>query len=336
MKKRRIQSTNDGKSRVESFLDGFIEIPSSIRRKVVLLVVMAVVAIGLLLVSFRQYAPVVHKINIKGDNWHSATSLVIDAALYYGGDSWIRSIFLGKQYIHLHTLASDAPDVSSVPKEVTDAVPGTYTQYMSTTMTLSGRSFRPDRDIKVGKWGRENEVINGTSRLVWSNGKHSLTQESFFEEETGHGLADMFIRGSDIFSNTRSSNPYIAFHLTFDNISFDDSGSFINFYFTKDQTLEDKSKHYSAPLSIISIDPKPDSMDLDGFSYSTDLGKIVKDGIYVIIEDLGMKRKNDRELFFCSVFLGLVVSYIIQLLVSLILDIRNNERRKRLSESPEK
>jgi hypothetical protein len=77
-------------------------------------------------------------------------------------------------------------------------------------------------------------------------------------------------------------------------------------------------------------------MDLDGFSYSTDLGKIVKDGIYVIIEDLGMKRKNDRELFFCSVFLGLVVSYIIQLLVSLILDIRNNERRKRLSESPEK
>jgi hypothetical protein len=44
-----------------------------------------------------------------------------------------------------------------------------------------------------------------------------------------------------------------------------------------------------------------------------------------------MKRQNERELFFCSVFLGVVASFIVQLFFSLLKDIRDDERRKRLS-----
>lgn len=330
-RKKSAQDPADGRSRLERSLDDVIEIPTSIRHKAGWLVFLVIVGVILLLIAQRQYSPVVHKIDIKGDNWHTASNLTIDAGLYYEDDNWLRNLILGKQYIRVFVPGVDAPGSDEVPKEVVDAFPGNYAGRALTTMTLSGKSFKPD--VRINRWvGNEAyNAIPGPSRYLRSNRRHSLTQESYFTDSTS-ALVDMFVRGRDIFSNTWTTNPYIAFHLTFDDIDFDGLTSGISFYYSKDKTIDDKSRHYSAPLNFITIDPEPDSRDLNSFAYGSvsSLQKIKEKGIYVIMEDLGVKRKSDRQLFFCSVFLGVVVSFIVQLIISLIWDVRDNERRKRL------
>lgn len=330
------QNSGDERSRLERRLDNIIEIPSSIRHKVILLILLIPFGLILLRISQRQYSPIVHKIHINGDNWHTATRLTIDAGLYYEDDCGLRNVFLGKQYIRVVAPGVDAPRIDEVPQDMVDAFPGDYTARALTTITLSGRSYKPN--VRVKKWvGEEYDgIIRGPSRYLRSNRRHSLTQESFFNDSRGASV-DMFVRGHDIFSDTRTTNPYIAFHLTFDEIDLEESGAQISFYYTKDRTIDDKSKHYSAPLNFISIEPKPDTVDLESFGYDSvsSLQMIKEKGIYVIMEDLGVKRKSDRQLFFCSVFLGLVVSFIVQLVVSLIWDVRNNERRKRLNRNSE-
>jgi len=334
MSKNRSQTEDRNKSQMELILDYFLDIPTTIYVKWILLGLLLLVGLCLWKVATRQYSPIVQKIQIAGDNWHSAQAMTLEAFLYYDKEDEKFFNFYGNQFIHYHAAPVGVPCADSVPEEVNDAVPGDYTMRLSTTVSFSGKDVKPETPLdRWGDW-REINAVNGASRYVGSNDGHSLTQEIYYDE-TG-STVDIGIGGMDLFSDTRSSNPYIAFHLQFENIS---GPGWINFYYARNSTdlgimtKENCRKHYAAPLKIVSVYPEPDIVTPTMFSFQTNMDKILQNGLYVILEDLSMKRENERELFISSIFLGVVVSFFVQLLISLIWDTRDNKRRKRLGKS---
>jgi len=324
------QGPADGKiSRVEAILARILEIPSTIIFKNALLIILCFAAYGLWSVSTRQYSPVVQKIHVEGKNWKSISSFTMDAGLYYTGVEDTASTY-GLQYLHLTTSACGLPITTTVPEAVTQKFPDRYTHLASASLTVSGEDFQAD--IPYDEWGdwSGRTTVSGPSRLVRSDGGHSLTLENYQKDTSA--FLEFFITGRDIFSDVTSSNPYIAYNITFDGFYLEeDASGWLNFYYSRDTSLWNYSRHFAAPLNIVSVYPEPDIVTPTSFSFETHAREILQNGLYVIMEDLSMKRQNERELFFCSVFLGVVASFIVQLFFSLLKDIRDDERRKRLS-----
>lgn len=314
-------------SATETVLNYVLDIPSKIYVKSVILFALAIAAVLLTKVAVRQYSPVVHKINVGGANWQTADILYMDAGLFmYDNDDKNSS---PQQYAHFFGLTRQSPEIKSVPEEVTSALPGDYTHYTKTEFSTSGNNFKID--VPTGKWTDMNNKVSvqGAARYSMSNDGHTITLENYSNSASNN--FEVFIKGKDIFSDISQSNPYIAFNFTFDHIQLSQNGQgWLNFYYSKDETDKDYSKHLSAPLRIVSVYPEPDIVTPDMICFQEKMDVILQNGLFIILEDLSMKRRNDREMFLSSVFLGVVVSFLVQIIISLIRDIRDEKRSRRL------
>lgn len=318
-------------TRTEAFLNYLLDIPSKIYVKVSLLIVLLIIGIILTSIAVRQYSPVVHKINMKA-NWNRVDRLIMDAHLFHYEKVGNKKKEKPQQTLHISGTVSDIPAASTVPDEVTTAVPGDYSYYAKTTMSVSGK--RICIDAPVGRWAdlSKEASLSGPARYTQTKDGHSITLESY-KESPSAGI-EFVLKGKDIFSKLKGHNPYIAFNLTFDSAYLSNTGyGWFNFYYGRDTSRNDYSKHLSAPINIVSVYPKPDVVTPSMICFEESLPEILRNGLFIILEDLSMKRRNDRAMFMSSVFLGVVVSFFIQLLVSLISDIRDEKRLKRLGQN---
>ena len=86
----------------------------------------------------------------------------------------------------------------------------------------------------------------------------------------------------------------------------------------KDSREKDNST-YQHPINIISSYPPPSTISPTEITYGKDtFRKILQDGLYLIAEDLSVKKDRDRESFFYSMLLGAIITWIIQLVVSMV------------------
>ena len=318
-------------SRTEAVLNYILDIPSKIYVKIFFLIVLLIVGIILTSIAVRQYSPVVHKINMKA-NWSRVDRLIMDAHLFYYEKSSKKKREKPQQLLHINGQVSDIPKSAVIPEEVKAAFPGDYSYYAKTTMSTSGKGF--DVEAPYGKWAdlSKETPVSGPARYTKAKDGHSITLENY-KEDPSAGV-EFVLKGKDIFSKLKGHNPYIAFNLTFDRAYLSNTGhGWFNFYYGRDTSRNDYSKHLSAPINIVSVYPKPDVVTPSMICFEESLPEILRDGLFIILEDLSMKRRNDRAMFMSSVFLGVVVSFFIQLLVSLISDIRDEKRLKRLGQN---
>ena len=304
-----------------------MDIPSKIYVKIAILTLLLIIAAVLTKVAVRQYSPVVHKINVGGANWNTADVLYMDAGLFMYDNNDKKSSPM--QYAHFFGLTNKSPEVKTVPEEVTSALPGDYSHYTKTEFSTSGNNFTVD--VPSGEWADLSNYVSvqGATRYSLSNEGHTVTLENYSNNNRNN--FEVFIKGKDIFSDISKLNPYIAFNITFDEIHLSQEGQgWLNFYYGKDKTDRDYSKHLSAPLRIVSVYPEPDIVTPDMISFQDNIKDILQNGLFIILEDLSMKRRNDREMFLSSVFLGVVVSFLVQIIIGLIRDIRDEKRNKRL------
>ena len=320
--------TNRECSWVELVLSWLLDIPTTIKIKWGFLLLLACIGGWLWYLATKQYSPEIHRIHVESDGLGCADALTVYTSLFYT-ECDEDDVKYGKQWLDFQASGSSIKEVSSVPPEVEAVMPGDYTHCVKTTLTVSGEDFT--NEVSVNQWGdwSNSLFISGPARYDLSEDGHSLTLENY--KTDSNAKVEYMIYGTDIFSDVTSDNPYIAFDMSFEGIHLKEGAiGHLNFVYSRDTTKYDYSFHHPAPLQVISVYPEPDFVTPDSFSFESNLDEILEHGLYIILEDLSKKRENDRTMFICSVFLGVVVSFFVQLVISLIKDIRDNKRRERL------
>lgn len=301
------------------FLKYCFEMPLKLRTKELLLLLLLLLGSILLIVAFWHFTPVVQKIKISNSGKDTIDRVNIEAILYNAHlDEASNPLKIkGKQFFSFSAIVhNDSLDSSALPSYV----PEDYHYHNAISFDASGPCFKllyPVGEVMdLNDWG----PMTGIGKASVENRKHKYRIDSYSNDKTS--VIEAAARGNGLFFKGR--NPYIAFHLTFENMTLPENAKdcYMNMYYDGEGiSFEDFTKPYKSPINIVSVFPEPDYYTPTGIIYEKNLPEIFKShGLYIVLEDYSKKRENDSALFLSSVFLGLVVSLIIQLTVSLMTD----------------
>lgn len=271
----------------------------------------------------EQFSPEVHKIIVESESNTSypISGVQIQAALnssiikdYYGVNQFFDVELMSQYPYQSDSLQGAVLDDNSEPN---------YTDHNIVKVTFSGRDmYNPDYPDTLWHIVDKHDGI-GKFRCRETN-------ESTFEIEQlsvgGRMHESIMFHGNDIFYNSKSRNPYIAFYLTLKGLWTDESmASGISLYYTvgdeKDSNgdFETENTKFKHPINIVSSYPPPTTISPILLTYDKEaFKKIREDGLYLILEDLTAKKDRDKESFFYSLLLGAIISWAIQLIVSIV------------------
>ena len=285
----------------------------------------------------HQYSPVVQKICIDDANWHNADWIDVYAALDDSLDSSIGGAIKGNQFIDVYAnIIQLSEEPFSVPSEVSEMTQDSIAHYFTLSISSSGDDFRAGYE-KINEWQVNAGGYSGITRVSELENGHKYLLENYSQ----HGIsqANIMIRGNSIFTDKDPNNPFIAFTLTFeDGISLrrkDSKEGMLLFHYNK-LPKDNNSIPYSSPIRMISVFPEPDYITPTSIKFSENFNQILEHGLYIIAEDISKKKKNDVDTFLNSVYMGLLISWLIQLLVGIIKDFSlwlNYRSKKSLDEN---
>lgn len=147
------------------------------------------------------------------------------------------------------------------------------------------------------------------------------TQVMLLGRTVPHGQIKMTIFAKNgIFSPQNTNNPYITAYFNFnfrDDVIDLDERSKINI---ETGNKRNKDGILPNPINIMNVWPAPDHVGPDGITYNTvtSVSNALKNGIYITAEDLNKRKKSDRETFAFTLFLGIIVTMLIDNIISLI------------------
>lgn len=296
----------------------FVDAITSTISQVILLVVCFLLALLFYHLATQKFSPEVQKITITNETKRQFASLDIHAAL---NSSVTKKEYGVNQYINILLPNSSTTDsllvVQSEPEKNNN-----YKYHSAIRAAFSGRDlFNPD--YKDTLWHPDANGANGERRC------REVEESTFLiEQRSQDGIMNEAIgfRGNDIFHKSKSRNPYIAFYLKLNGFNLEkDARAGISFYYTisedkKSRDFEKDNMEYQHPINLISSYPKPTTVSPTGLSFEgEEFQTVLKDGLYIIAEDLSAKKLRDVEAFVFSLILGAFISWIIQLIVSIIM-----------------
>lgn len=303
------------------FAKALVDAITSTRFHIFLLAICFALGLVFYNLATEQFSPEVHKITVEANTSYPFSGVDIQAALnssiikeHYGANQFF-NIELMSQYPH--------PYASLLDTVLIDNTEPKYTDHNIVIVTFSGRDMH-NPDYPDTLW----HVVDKQDGI----GKFRCreTNESTFEIEQlsvgGRMHESIMFHGNDIFYNSKSRNPYIAFYLTLKGLWTDESmASGISLYYTvgeeKDSNgnYEQQNTKFKHPINIVSSYPPPSTISPISLTYDKEaFKKIQNDGLYLILEDITAKKDRDKESFFYSLLLGAILSWAIQLIVSIV------------------
>ena len=112
-------------------------------------------------------------------------------------------------------------------------------------------------------------------------------------------------------------NAYFNFDFKKDAINITDPRSRISI---ETGTSRTKDGRLPYPYNFTNVWPTPDHVGPDGIEYNTieSVEKALRNGVYISAENINRKRQSDRRVFTFTLFLGVIVTMLIDNIISLI------------------
>ena len=293
--------------------------------KVIAILVLFFLGVWLYRNATKQFSPEVQRIKIEKEYWDECDWIEIQSSLFHQKIASMKDAG-GGQYFDFQARIRPSK-INSNAVIAPESILNKYERISKITISSSGRNFEC-LDYKDDDWHDNDESYLVSDALKFTKiSNHSYALESLSNSDVK--LIDIAIKGDDIFCESYSRNPYIAFHIDFSDIRLSKDGQgYLSFDYVRD-TLNLSDKPYSSPLSIINIYPEPDYVSPTRFYYKESFNSVLDNGVYVIAEDLSKKRKQDVRSFMSSVLLGVVISFIVQLIIALVNFTANTIKRNK-------
>ena len=267
-----------------------------------------------------RYHPVVHKVSIIQEKGSSHSRIEFNIALFNN----VLEKFGGTQYFETQIYPSSLS--GSMPPDSTD-VYSYYGSYIYSSSSLSARDGHFDNDTtwNYERFGAPDTTI--AKYRVIKTGNAEYKSEAYSTGELPHQIFSFI--GDDLFTQPVSKNkwfkkfghdnPYVAVYIKFEGLYLSDNGTgWITMNYGGYETKEQNTEDYDHPLQILTVYPEPTSVTPSTISYiEEDFKKALENGVYLIAEDITKKRAADNWSFMTSVFLGAILSWIIQLIATI-------------------
>lgn len=282
--------------------------------KMITVVILFLACVWLYKNATEQFSPEVQRVTIDNKGWGSCSWVGIESSLYHQGIASMADKG-GGQYFDFQANVQTR-EVSSIYVDAPDSLKSKYKYYTGVAITSSGSNFKC-LDYCDDFWHEnDNRYVAFDAVRITNVDNHKYTLDNLTSSE--YALVDIAIKGDNIFCESESRNPYIAFHVDFDNVNLDSEGNgYLSFYYVRD-TVDVSSKPYSSPLNILSVYPEPDYVTPTKIYFEKSIRDVLNTGVYIIAEDLSKKRDQDVRSFMCSVLLGVLIPFIVQLVLELI------------------
>lgn len=296
----------------------FVDAITSTLFQMFLLVLCTLLALSFFHLATQKFSPEVQKITITNETQRKFGGTIdIQAVL---NSSVIKKEYGVNQFINIELPNSSTTD-SLLAGQSKPEKNNNYKYHSAIRAAFSGRDmFNPD--FKDTLWHPDADGANGERRC------REVEESTFLVEQRsqdGFMRESVMFYGNDIFHKSKSRNPYIAFYLKLNGFDLEeDAAAGISFYYTisddaDSRDFEKDNMEYQHPINLISSYPKPTTVSPIGLSFEgEEFQTILKDGLYIIAEDLSAKKLRDVESFWYSLLLGAFISWIIQLIVSII------------------
>ena len=312
------------KNRIESFfrevLQFLLSIPFKLWIEVALLVVLFWMGIDFSQKAQRQYSPVVQRIHFDCNNIRNAQWIDVEAAWDQDLDENVKGPIAGRQYLELNLQAVECADsCTAVPDEVAALTEAPLKYYSSVSVTASGDDWDLSDMPVSDQWALQTE--GRAVRVSDSRDGHMHIIEQYSDSRIS--TAKIVMRGNHIFNDSDTLNPFLSFHLTFEQnekwLRDSAQGSF-TFYYNHSAQDTVLSESYATPIQVISVSPEPDYITPTEIGFTKSFDTILQHGAYVIAEDISKRRSYEIQTFLCSVFLGVVITLFIQTLLAALSD----------------
>lgn len=298
----------------------FVDAITSTKTQIGLLLVCIFFAFICYTLATEKFAPEVHKITISASPGRDARYIDIQAVL---NSSVIKEGYGVNQFLNLEVPGISKGEPALINDRLKTTDDGGNLYFSSVYAAFSGRDvYNPDYSDTL--WHTDTHDP-GVKR------RHKEVDASTFviEQQSHDGVAheSVMYYGNDIFYKSKSRNPYIAFYLKLNGFRMEegeDPNYGISFYYTisdkeHSRDFEADNMEYKHPINLLNSYPQPSSISPTGLTYVGDeFKKILEDGLYFIAEDLSVKKQRDRDSFWYSLLLGALLSWSIQLVVSIV------------------
>lgn len=229
---------------------------------------------------------------------------------------------------------------------VTNITPNDSTSIISLSCQFSQDSIQANSAKESALWvtftsyGQDFNTSANDDEYVDEHGnKIQLSVEkeedmiTFYKKNLGNHIiqsndlynkSDFCITSSGMWNPTNSRNPYICMWLgiklaPFVNLdALEDNG--LN-YIAIDYNSKDTTGRFTEPLNILNISPQPDQLRPDRIIYHTpeSIRQVIDNGgIYLIAENINIKRTSQHVSFIASLIAGAALSLIAQIIINLI------------------
>lgn len=117
----------------------------------------------------------------------------------------------------------------------------------------------------------------------------------------------------------KENNPYIIAFFRFDFgddvIDLEEKSA----VYIKTGSRRDRNNKLKNPINYTNIWPMPDKVTPDLIAYNTNESVInaIQNGVYISAENINVRKKSDRRTFLYTLFLGIFITMLIELIISL-------------------